>query len=103
MSFPSASYDAQMDTKHTYRVAAVQTRPRFGEVEANLARAETMTAGLEADLIVFPELFATGLRLPGPGRARRPRRIVAGRPDRRVPHPPERPHGRHGDRGVRGT
>lgn len=44
----------------TYEVAAVQTHPRFGDVEGNLERAERLVEGLTADLIVFPELFSTG-------------------------------------------
>jgi len=41
-------------------VAAFQTHPRFGEVEHNLAEALTLHVGLVPDLIVLPELFATG-------------------------------------------
>ena len=44
----------------THRIAAVQTHPRFGANEPNLEHAEAMTAGLDADLIVFPELFVSG-------------------------------------------
>lgn len=41
-------------------VVALQTRPRFGAVEENLAAAEAMLAGRRPDLLVLPELFATG-------------------------------------------
>ncbi len=43
-----------------YTVACVQTNPGFGEVEANLDVVETLIEGVEADLIVLPELFASG-------------------------------------------
>ena len=42
------------------RVALIQTRPVFGEVERNLEAVRELTADLEADLVVLPELFATG-------------------------------------------
>ena len=42
------------------KVAVVQTRPRFGDREDNLKRALDLMGGLEADLFVLPELFATG-------------------------------------------
>lgn len=42
------------------RVGYVQTEPRFGEVESNLRRAETLMSEKEADLWVLPELFASG-------------------------------------------
>ncbi len=41
-------------------VAVLQTSPRFGEVEANLAAAEALLGDLAPDLVVLPELFATG-------------------------------------------
>ena len=41
-------------------VAVVQFDPQKGEVDANLDRAESLLATTEADLIVLPELFATG-------------------------------------------
>ncbi|MDA1194442.1 MAG: acyltransferase [Planctomycetota bacterium] len=44
----------------THRVAAVQTEPRFGELEANLAALDDALRGVEADLIVLPELCSTG-------------------------------------------
>ena len=47
-----------------FRVLVVQTNPRFGEVESNLRAALTLAErGLRrhgADLLVLPELFATG-------------------------------------------
>ena len=41
-------------------VAALQFDPQKGGTEANLDRVEAMLDGLDADLIVLPELFATG-------------------------------------------
>lgn len=42
------------------RVAALQTEPAFGRVEHNLAEAARALEGLEAALVVLPELCATG-------------------------------------------
>ena len=42
------------------RVAVLQFAPRFGEVEANLDRVESMLEGVDADVVVLPELFQTG-------------------------------------------
>jgi len=42
------------------KVGFVQNCPAFGEVQANLARLEALVDGVEADLLVLPELFATG-------------------------------------------
>jgi len=42
------------------RLAALQTRPAFGEVDANLSEIETRVADLRADLLVLPEFAATG-------------------------------------------
>jgi predicted amidohydrolase len=42
------------------RVGYVQFDPRFGEKVHNRARAEEMIRGVEADLLVLPELFDTG-------------------------------------------
>lgn len=41
-------------------LALLQTAPVFGEVERNLDEAERAIEGLEADLLVLPELFASG-------------------------------------------
>lgn len=51
--------------KIRFRVATLQTRPLFGEVEANVAEALTLAshalaAAGGAELVVFPELFNTG-------------------------------------------
>ncbi len=43
-----------------FRVAFVQGRPEFGESEANLERALALSATVEADLVVLPELWSTG-------------------------------------------
>lgn len=42
------------------RVVALQTLPRFGAVEENLAAADRMLGDRRPDLLVLPELFATG-------------------------------------------
>lgn len=42
------------------RVGYVQTDPDFGAVERNLSRAIKLASSVEADLLVFPELFNTG-------------------------------------------
>ncbi len=42
------------------RIAAVQTNPRFGEVEGNLAQAAALVRSQPAALYVLPELFASG-------------------------------------------
>ena len=44
----------------THRVALVQTEPVFGDVEGNLDRTEALLEGVDAHLVVVPELFATG-------------------------------------------
>jgi predicted amidohydrolase len=42
------------------KVAVVQTRPDFGQVEKNLRRAMDLAATVDADLYILPELFASG-------------------------------------------
>jgi predicted amidohydrolase len=42
------------------RVAYYQFNPRFGECDANIARCVDRIRSVEADLLVLPELFATG-------------------------------------------
>jgi predicted amidohydrolase len=44
----------------TLRVAFVQASPRFGRREENLERALALAAGTAADLVVIPELWASG-------------------------------------------
>jgi predicted amidohydrolase len=41
-------------------IAVVQTRPDFGDPQSNLDRAIAQMEGVEADLYLLPELFATG-------------------------------------------
>ena len=41
-------------------VALLQYAPRYLDVEANLDRVEGLLEGVDADLVVLPELFATG-------------------------------------------
>ncbi len=45
---------------HPARIVCLQTEPCFGAREDNLADAERRLRGVEADLVVLPELFATG-------------------------------------------
>ncbi|MGY0288530.1 MAG: acyltransferase [Thermoproteota archaeon] len=42
------------------KVGYVQNEPKFGDVEGNLERVSLLLRDLEADLLVFPELFSTG-------------------------------------------
>ena len=49
-----------MSARSTYTVAAVQTHPVFGDVDANLAALDAQLENLQADLIVLPELCSTG-------------------------------------------
>ncbi len=42
------------------RIGFVQMKPVLGDLEGNLRRAASLVEGIEADIIVFPELFATG-------------------------------------------
>ncbi len=42
------------------RVGFVQNDPVFGEVERNVSRALELASRVEADLLIFPELFNTG-------------------------------------------
>ncbi len=42
------------------RLAFVQFSPSFGKVSENISQALTLADGVEADLYVFPELFASG-------------------------------------------
>jgi len=45
------------------RIAYVQTSPRILEVGANVREAMEILGGIDADLVVLPELFATGYAL----------------------------------------
>jgi predicted amidohydrolase len=44
----------------TYSCSALQTSPAFGAVTANLDAVEALIEGLRSDLLVLPELFASG-------------------------------------------
>lgn len=44
----------------TFSVACVQTAPVFGDVAHNLDEVEALLADVRADVVVLPELFATG-------------------------------------------
>ncbi len=48
------------DDHATYSFSALQTDPAFGEVTANLDAVERHLEGLRTDLLVLPELFASG-------------------------------------------
>jgi predicted amidohydrolase len=60
------------------KVAIVQNRPEFGNVQENLNRIEEMLAGKVADLYVLPELFATGYRFKNRDEAHRYAELVPG-------------------------
>ncbi|MFP6637939.1 MAG: nitrilase-related carbon-nitrogen hydrolase [Nitrospinaceae bacterium] len=49
-----------MKNKELIRVGFVQNKPIFGNIQENLDRVEKLLDGHDADLFVFPELFATG-------------------------------------------
>ena len=53
------------------RVAFIQTRPVFGDVEGNVRRAMKRAASLAADLVVLPELFSTGYQFRSRAEARK--------------------------------
>jgi len=53
-----------------FRVAALQTRPVFGDVEANVARALASAASVDAALYVFPELMTSGYAFASRAEAR---------------------------------
>ena len=42
------------------KIGYIQNSPIFGEVEENFAQVDELSNGIKADLIVLPELFATG-------------------------------------------
>jgi predicted amidohydrolase len=44
----------------TLKIAFAQTYPKFGEVEENVEEALKLIRSVDADLVVFPELFNTG-------------------------------------------
>jgi len=41
-------------------IGYIQNSPRFGEKEENFSQIASLTKGIKADLLVLPELFATG-------------------------------------------
>jgi predicted amidohydrolase len=41
-------------------IGYIQNSPRFGEKEENFSQVTALTKGIKADLLVLPELFATG-------------------------------------------
>jgi len=45
---------------NSVKLATIQFTPAFGEKEKNLSRIQALTDGLEADVIVLPELCTTG-------------------------------------------
>lgn len=42
------------------KIGILQHKPEFGEVEGNLAKINRMLSGVDADIVLLPELFATG-------------------------------------------
>ena len=42
------------------KIAALQYSPKFGDKETNFRRIKEITNGFKADILVLPELFATG-------------------------------------------
>ena len=44
----------------SFRVAFVQGAPRFGRTDENLERGLALASGVEADLVVLPELWSSG-------------------------------------------
>jgi predicted amidohydrolase len=42
------------------KIGYIQTNPEFGDKEANFTKVEVLSHNMEADLLVLPELFATG-------------------------------------------
>ncbi|HDP80312.1 MAG TPA: acyltransferase [Spirochaetes bacterium] len=51
------------------KIALAQTRPVFGDTNANLEKAVAFVRKTDADLIVFPELFLSGYTFASPGEA----------------------------------
>lgn len=49
--------------EQSLRVAAVQFDSKWESVDENLARAEALIASTDADLVVLPEMFATGFSM----------------------------------------
>jgi predicted amidohydrolase len=49
------------------KIALIQFAPRFGEVESNLRAIEEACGGLQADLVVLPELCTTGYQFKDRG------------------------------------
>jgi 5-aminopentanamidase len=52
------------------RVGYLQFTPEFGDVEGNLGRIEALVDGVDADLIVLPELAVTGYAFADPAELR---------------------------------
>jgi len=48
--------------RQIFNIGFFQFAPKFGEVEGNLSKVETRLAGVDADIIVLPELAFTGYR-----------------------------------------
>jgi predicted amidohydrolase len=67
-----------------FRVAALQTRPLFGDVETNVSRALALADRVEAALFVFPELMTSGYAFASRAEAR----ALAETPGGRAAHAP---------------
>ncbi len=57
--------------KESLRIAYAQTNPVFGEVASNVKEALRMIRGVEADIVVLPELFNTGYAFASRDEAKR--------------------------------
>lgn len=64
-------------------VAYLQYEPAYLDVEANLDRVDALLEGLDADLVVLPELFASGYYFRSPEDARSVAEPVPGGPTTR--------------------
>jgi len=57
---PKPRFQSTSKRINTFRVGYIQNSPLFGEKEKNFAQIEKLTDNIQVDLIVLPELFATG-------------------------------------------
>lgn len=60
------------------KIGFVQFNPKFGKVEENLYRVESLISGISCDLLVLPELFATGYTFRTAGEVKKLSESVSG-------------------------